>query len=192
MSTRALILVALLLVALAGCSPPVPDAAVAQQAPVEPQGLLLKNGYLLRWGSSRKDLRAHVSRKGMSCDKVLGYCEIEGSEILPDPYWSAALYFDDKGRFSSVNLKFPYPRFDQVKEALTTALKKPPDSDKLSTLQNGFGATYDQEEVWWRIGHVEIEVRARGTTEDSLHLGWLAMAYVASKPTPALPAKAPF
>jgi hypothetical protein len=192
MSTRALILIALLLVAPAACNPPVPDAAVTQQTPVEPRGLLLRDGYLIRWGCSRKDLSAHVSRKDMSCDKVLGDCKIEGNEILPDPYWSATLSFDDKGKFFSVYLRFHYSHFDEVKEALTTALKAPANSDKRSTLQNGFGATYDQEEVWWRIGHVEIEARARGTTEDSLYMGWLAMAYDASKPTPALPAKAPF
>jgi hypothetical protein len=172
-------------------------SAIATPAP-EPQGFLFRNGFLLRWGSTQADLKNHQPRrshirasefpsKPVDCETY--GCSVTG-EILPSPYSAASLNFE-KGRFYDAYITFHPLHFDEVGAALETALKQPPLRES-GTVQNGFGATFDQEKLSWRTRNVGIVLKklCGNIYESCLDIEYEPIAE--DVPQTEDPAKAPF
>jgi hypothetical protein len=132
----------------------------------EPEGLLFRNGFLLRWGSTQADLKSHQPKRShippnqypsKPVDCYADYTCSASGEILPSPYASALLTFD-KGRFYDAYITFHPIHFDEVGAALEKALKHNPFRQS-GVVQNGFGATFDQEKLSWQTNNVRIVLK---------------------------------
>jgi hypothetical protein len=103
---------------------------------------------------------------------------------VPYPYVEAVATFDTQNRFYEGALEFAASSYDTVAQTLQTALGKPI-SDQSSALENGFGATFDQQVAIWDATAVTVILEKRWDKEPDK--GWLTLRY---KPIggPLLPA----
>lgn len=148
-------------------------AAEPTRAIPEPKGFRFKNGWMLEWGMSpaiaegnvfiplspaeEKNAR-YITPHKLSCPGS-DYCSGDSS-ILPEPYFRGTFNFHE-GRFYQALAIFLPERFPVVLSSLTEALGKP-DDVQTNTVQNGFGAQFDQVIAHWKAGNVEITAWMRG------------------------------
>jgi hypothetical protein len=141
-----------------------------------PEGFKLKNGYLIRWGETQEKALAEAGTVGAIDMPVLDCatgedCMVDVSEV-PPPYHYGCLHFNDD-RFYGVVLDLPADKFEDAEKAILAGIGTPPRQTR-STVQNLFGAQFDQLDDFWQVGNVSIYLEKRGNKVDE---GMFTMVY---------------
>jgi hypothetical protein len=134
---------------------------------------------------------ANLPLKGSLDDKG-GVCW-PGPDEISDPYNEASVAFDEDNRFYGVELRFTPDAYDLIVKMLEPELGEPVSRDR-STLQNGFGALFEQKTVYWKVDAVTVHLRRLGdNAEVKTDFGSLEMKYEPFAPvTPELKLQNPF
>jgi hypothetical protein len=141
-----------------------------------PQGFRLLNGTLLKWGESREDVKlaagsipsAEGTLPAVDCDEetrklFLGNSSEDcllAADATPKPYGGGGQLMFSKNRFYGVRVTLPPNQFSEAERAISNALGSSP-ARMTGTVQNGFGAMFDQAEDVWKAGGVYIQLRKR-------------------------------
>jgi len=111
------------------------------------------------------------------------------AEAMPPPYTFGVLFFH-KDRFYQIVVNLPHDHFEKAERSLRQALGKP-QTHRIATVQNNFGASFDNEIERWKASSVSVTIQSRSARLDE---GTLIMEYeplAASVSLPRAPA-APF
>lgn len=163
----------------------------------EPQGVIVKNGRMIKWGASQDEAKLVVAPHPLYHCRTYGkdepdktLCLIEdGVDFGGGDSYDVFIHFY-KDRFFLYFVQFPSEEFSFVADATERRLGKPTKSKK-SIVQNRMGANFDQTEKLWSLTNTKVEIVKRRSSK--LSEGEMTVIYLPiSKEVTTKPGKAPF
>jgi hypothetical protein len=169
----------------------------------EPNGVSLRAGsqsFHVTWGETKDSLRKLAPGEwACSPDQGIDTCAvISGDTPLQADFGRSlgdkaivALGFTPSGQFFRFLASFPEGNFPDIRSALIARLG-PPTSHREGTVQNRFGANFDQEVLTWEGKDTRTELRRRSSDITTSALDSIFLPLAKNLPSPKPNAEAPF
>lgn len=146
--------------------------AFAAEPKDSPKGFRLKNGTLIIWGIGRDQAQARAG-SAIDCNDPDNKYFLTDSkndcllvaDATPAPYDGGGELMFSRNKFYGVRLTLPSDRFAEAERSISSGLDAQP-IQTVGTVQNGFGATFDQVQDVWKTNGTVLSLTKRAGRVD--------------------------